>query len=122
MSSEPEVIEFFERLCDAVPELVPLRAEHLKDYGELLGHLLIADVGRWALQALDEDLAGVDRLLAELERSYGEGQEQVNNMIDVSFLEHLIHEPPDSREAQLSRRLPTRLAAEFRQMEDWRPN
>jgi hypothetical protein len=81
--------EFPERLVDAVPEAGAIVEEHLNDQdGELLLHLLVADIRRFVLAAHergDEELTG--RVLAFLDLALTTGDSAVENAIAVSFVE-----------------------------------
>ncbi len=63
--------------------------EHLRDQdGELLLHLLVADLRRFAIATFesgDEDLS--HRLLSAMDIGFREGDEEVENAIAVSFVE-----------------------------------
>ena len=64
--------------------------EHLNDNdGEVLPHPLMSDYERWAEQALHAGEAGVSEFLDVLEDAYRNGGDEVENLISVSFLEHL---------------------------------
>ena len=86
-------------LVDKFPALQPLRQEHLEDqYGEMLPHVLLADVERWVEKQISNtsgiphpDVRGV---LEYLEEGFKSDQGEVNELIAVSFLEHLPR-PPD---------------------------
>jgi hypothetical protein len=73
------------------PWLMPILQEHLDDNeGELLPHLLIAGIERWAEAQLgsgDRDTDQLERVLDYLERAYAE-RVDVQELIYVSFLEH----------------------------------
>lgn len=90
-------VAFIGALVHGRPVLRPLLQEHLDDMGgEVLPHLFVADVERWAeLEAIagrsgpGSDLGAV---LAAIEREYAlEGDSDVGELISVSFLEHLPH-------------------------------
>lgn len=71
-----------------VPEVQRLVGEHLQDYGELLLHLLAADLLRYAIEAFDLGQTDVvPRLLVVLDRALLDGDDYVNNAIAVSFVE-----------------------------------
>ena len=111
---------FFERLERAAPELRSLRSEHEADNnGDLLGHLLIADILRWACAALDSKPGAVDAVLEEIARSLQPGDDPVSSMISVSILENLGQGDP--RELAIRTRLPRKLREELERMESWRP-
>jgi hypothetical protein len=88
-------VAFIGALVHDHPVLRPILQEHLDDMsGEVLPHLLIADVERWAegeaiagRSGLRSDLGAV---LAAIEREFAlEGASDVGELISVSFLEHL---------------------------------
>jgi hypothetical protein len=80
---------FIARLAHAVPELEPLRVEHLAYYEELLPHLLAADVARHATQTYARDgAAAVRPMLAALEAEAGHDP-AVDEVLAASFLEAL---------------------------------
>lgn len=75
-------------------ELRPLLQEHLDDQeGELLPHLFMADIERWLEQEVMnrpvQSAEAVTGVLALLEEAYAAGDQEVNELISVSFLEHL---------------------------------
>jgi hypothetical protein len=111
---------FFERLERVAPELRRLRSEHEADNrGELLGHILIADILRWACAALDSQPDAVDAVLEEMAQSLQPGDDPVSNMISASFLENL--GAYDPRELLIRARLPVKLREGLERMEAWRP-
>ena len=63
--------------------------EHLETYdGELLLHVLIADLRRLAVAWFDEGSTDpMQRLLAVLDAGLAEGDERVENAVAVSFVE-----------------------------------
>jgi hypothetical protein len=85
---------FVERLIEIVPELRPTFNEHVKDNGELLPHVFMGDVTRWAIahaSRLDfQDAVG--RLLNSLEDGLRSGSPEVRELILASFVENLIGE------------------------------
>ena len=93
-------IDFIERLVVRYPGLKPLFDEHVSDnFGEVLPHLFFGDLTRYAL-ALFADVqerTDVDtqaeselrRLLNDLEDAYADAQEEIQELISVSFLENL---------------------------------
>lgn len=92
-----------------------MRSEHEADnYGELLGHLLIADILRWACAALGSQPEAVDAVLEEMARCLHPGDDPVSNMISVSFLENLGWGDP--RELAIRARLPRALCEELERM------
>ncbi|MEI2279048.1 hypothetical protein OHC50_16415 [Paenarthrobacter ilicis] len=75
------------------PHLRPSYEEHLEEnYGELLPHLTIADICRWVVAEQDSDPLRVLQLLSWLEVHFagvGHVMDAVDNVIAVSFIEHL---------------------------------
>jgi hypothetical protein len=97
-------------LAAAAPALADLLAEHRADQGgELLPHLYMADVTRWLAAGVESRL-----VLAVLERHLAEGDEDVQNVIALSFLENLGPEHVSIRAA-----LGPGLRAELDALESW---
>lgn len=89
--------QFVSRLTSAVPESSSTVLEHLDDQdGELLLHLLTADLRRLALGWYEEGQTGaLSRLLDVVEAALREGDEYVTNAIAVSFVDDLGWWEPD---------------------------
>lgn len=90
------ISESGERACleiaEAFPELQPLYAEHLEDYGDGgLPHLFYGDVTRWAEQLTDPKT--IRRFTRFIERQYASGDFYTRNLIYVSLLENLNPHP-----------------------------
>lgn len=110
---QPEAVAFTGALVWTIPELLPELGEHLSDNeGEVLPHVFMAQVERWAEQILTERRPLVERLLEELEKGYDRGGEPVRNLIEVSFVENLPY--PNERSAELRTLLPPRLSSLLR--------
>jgi hypothetical protein len=70
------------------PELMPLLAEHLDDQqGELLPHLLLADISRWFLK--NPTGSEAQAFVHWLESEFARGHSDVQELVSVSFLEML---------------------------------
>ena len=74
--------------------LLPIFQEHLEEQeGEVLPHLFMAEIERWTERAVasgDTARRGqVQSLLDFLETAYLTGEEEIEELISVSFLEHL---------------------------------
>lgn len=84
-------VSFVGVLCRRCRFLLPILDAHLDDQGgEVLPHLFLADVERWAEQALSEGYGDELRLLfTELESEFDGPDEEVREAISASFLEHL---------------------------------
>ena len=102
MAITQEHFALFERLATEVPAIARLRDQHLRDYEELLPHLLMADVARYVASYF-ADATGAQvpppsreelgRTLALIDAAMGSEPEPVRELISVSFLENLEHEP-----------------------------
>lgn len=100
------------------PYLQSIYDEHMEDnYGELLPHLLIADFCRWACASQVSSLDSVKSFLISLEHRFdavGGGGSLVDNLIAVSFIEHL--PLPGEAGADIARLLGPKMKAEYDQL------
>ena len=81
---------FMLRLFAAHPYLSPVIQEHLEDnFGELLSHLLLADVQRWADANFEHNRLEVLDLLAWLEAECLTQDSDIEGLLAVSFLQLL---------------------------------
>lgn len=81
---------FAQDLLAAVPIAQATVDEHLRDNDELLLHLLMADLLRLTVSAHQRnDHDTVQSLLAFVDRALREGDEDVENAVCVSFIEHI---------------------------------
>lgn len=92
-------VVFIHELTTAVPRLKDLLARHVADCGELLPHVYMGDVSRFAIRQHREGVGGasgpravLDVLFTILERAATEGSEDVKELITVSFLENVAEE------------------------------
>jgi hypothetical protein len=77
-------------LAWSIPPLRPVLETHLEDnFGEMLPHLLIADYERWAESAVQAQDPLLMEFLRLLEDAFRSGGPHVQELISVSFLEHL---------------------------------
>ena len=85
---------FTNRLIAQLPELEHVRREHLDDYDELLPHVFLGDVTRFVVLNLPrKDAAGwIDRFLNQIEIGLLSGNDEVGELIAVSFVENLCGE------------------------------
>jgi len=79
-------------LVERHPKLKPLLDEHLADNDELLDHDFFGDVVRWA-ESEQDGSTELSAVLADLDRYWVEGDEDVRNVIGVSFIEPLGSQP-----------------------------
>ena len=95
--------EFVGWLVERHPALASIRDEHLVDNDGLLPHVFFGDVTRYASWLAREgaNATDLDRLLADLDRSLSEGDadDEVENLIWVSFVENAQGVPGDDEEA-----------------------
>ena len=96
-------------LTTAEPALARLQAEHVAENGELLPHVLFGDVTPWIIAH-----APATHVLAILERHMTTGDDDVTNVIALSFLEGL-------EDVGVRAALGPRLAAQLAAMESWTP-
>lgn len=93
-------IDFVDRIVKRFPHLRGMYEEHISDhFGEVLPHLFVGDLANHAvdlfLASAPEDVQGaqarrdLEQLLEFLETAYEEGGEEIEELISVSFLEHL---------------------------------
>jgi len=82
-----------DELAIAHPAVKEMLAEHLDDnYGELLPHVFFGDMVRWVERDAPAD--EIARVLAELDTCFTNGDEEVQNVILVSFVEALGYRSP----------------------------
>lgn len=93
-------INFIEQLVGRYPGLKPIFDEHVSDnFGEVLPHLFFGDLTRYVVAKFTDTQKGAPedakaesdlrRLLNDLENAYADGQEEIQELISVSFLENL---------------------------------
>ena len=91
-----ETESFMHSILRAIPGLSDLFREHEAEYGEMLPHVLLADVTRLALEWGQEAHADsviarapLESLVETLEQAMQSGPESVRELVVVSFLENL---------------------------------
>lgn len=93
MASSPSPIGCIAQLLERVPELRSTYDAHVHDYDELLPHVFFGDVTRYVVQQVRSGEMGpskpVGRLLECLERCMASGDDQVKELVSVSFIENL---------------------------------
>lgn len=117
-------IGFIEKLVGKYPRLKPIFDEHVSDnFGEVLPHLFFGDLTRYivsrflevesrvAPESLDAE-AELRPLLSDLEAAYASGDEEIQELISVSFLENLPR--PDEEASLLRAWLGPELSAQLR--------
>jgi hypothetical protein len=104
-----------------LPEFAAEIDEHVVDNDEVLPHVLFGDLTRFVLDAHmrgDDDL--VRRALAFLDHALREGDDMVQNLVGVSFVENV--GPWDPDQAQFIASWPDALRVEAETQRDWRPS
>jgi hypothetical protein len=95
------------------PELMDDLGEHLADNNrELLPHVFMASVEKWAESLLEGRTSELEALLNFLADGVAGGLESVQNLIDVSFVENLPY--PDEPTAAIRAMLPAELRSLLR--------
>jgi hypothetical protein len=109
---------FVALLAKDAPELHATISEHYADNDELLLHLLLADVLRYAAAAFKRDRDVVRRILDAVDLGLRTGDEYVQNAVAVSFVEHVGAYPDQTRAFIAS--WPAALAAERQRQINYR--
>lgn len=105
---EPEAVAFIGALVWKFPDLMHDFGEHLADNDrEVLPHVFMAQIERWAELLSSKQSPLLERLLDELDRGYEAGGGPVRNLIEVSFVENLPY--PEDPNEELRELLPTHL-------------
>jgi hypothetical protein len=88
----PQTVEAMRAFVAAVPRARPLLDEHLSDnFGELLPHVLMADLRRFFVTAVETgDQDTLERFIAALEVLEASDDPDVRNVAEVSFMEDLV--------------------------------
>ena len=105
----------------ALPEFAAAIDEHVADNDEVLPHVLFGDLSRFVVEAgqrRDDDL--VRRALAFLDAALREGDDAVQNLVGVSFVENV--GPWDRNQADFIESWPDALPMEADRQRDWRPS
>ena len=111
---------FVADLLTRVPEARGVCEEHLDTFGELLLHLLMADLLRFAVECFQvSDRETLDRLLIFIDRSLRHGDSFVENAVQASFIENVGASPEETPEFITS--WPLTLKAERIRQINWRP-
>ena len=112
-------VAFIGALVSEIPQLLPLLQDHLDEQeGEILPHLFMADLERWAEilvnEGSEEQRCELSRFLNCLELAFETRGEEVQELISASFLEHLPR--PEKQGAELRALLGPSLAAELEKL------
>lgn len=102
-----KTVAFVRSLVERFPRLVGLLDEHIEDnFGEILPHLFFGDLTRYVVSLFLAARDGGDKstrqelraILDFLEQSYASADDEVQELISVSFLEHLPRADEDGYE------------------------
>jgi hypothetical protein len=82
------------QLLERVPELRAVYDEHVHDYDELLPHVFLGDVTRYVVQQVRSgettlSTERIRRILESVEQYLASGDEEVEELVWVSFAENL---------------------------------
>ncbi len=119
--------EFVYALAKRFTDLAPILKDHAEFYGEVLPHIFFYDLTQWLLSLLESG-AGTDArerrqrlqdVLDTLEKTFANGNDQVKELISVSFLENLPNAGEDGSEIRLM--LGPALTEELRKIEEFEP-
>jgi hypothetical protein len=109
-----------ERLRAVLPEFGDTIDEHIVDYDDVLAHVLFGDLTRFVLDARqrgDDEL--VARCLAFLDQAMRDGDDQVVNLVQVSFVENI--GPWNDDIAAFVESWPEPLKREVERQRNWKP-
>lgn len=112
---------FWSDLLRAVPAFRPDYDDHVRDNDEVLSHVLMGDLTRFFLKArADGDGEAVAACVAQLDRAIRTGDEDVQNVVCVSFLESLPWPGEPDHDAVRATLSPALVSA-WDEMINWRP-
>jgi len=120
-------VDLISRIVEVCPSFVAQVEEHYADNGELLCHILIADLGRLVagyFTGKTNIIVGpptereLRAILAVLDSALIDADENAQNAIAASFVEHIWIEPYF---AELEPMLGPNLSAEVVRQRNWRP-
>ncbi len=84
------VADFVSRLASTSTEMAELYRDHLADQGELLPHVLMGAITRVVIASAGTEQAHwLSQLLEQLEGGLASGDEDIVELIGVSFVENL---------------------------------
>jgi hypothetical protein len=84
------VADFVRRLASMSPVLTDVYRQHLADQGDLLPHVLMGDITRAAIAGANDRKANwLPTLLEQLEAGLASGDDDIVELIGVSFVENL---------------------------------
>jgi hypothetical protein len=89
-----QVADFVERLISASPEVASVHRQHIADQGEILPHVLMAEITRLVIASTScgRSAEWRTKLLQQLESGLVSGSGEVAELVAVSFVENLCGE------------------------------
>jgi hypothetical protein len=111
---------FATEIANHFRSLGPVLAEHKRDnFGSILPHVFLWDVTRWIVGLVTvattaevlRNKKELTSVLSYLERAYRSGDEELQELISVSFLEHLPR--PGERGAEIRQMVGSALSAQL---------
>ncbi|REJ67372.1 MAG: hypothetical protein DWQ31_11360 [Planctomycetota bacterium] len=89
--------DLFRRVLNELPEVKPLYDRHLERFGYILPHELMSDLFDWYESELAESRNDrAELLLAILDEYYRRHDEEIEELISVSFLEYIAYRCPSN--------------------------
>jgi hypothetical protein len=93
MNDSRKLEDFVAELLVHVPELRSVYDEHINDNDELLPHMFLGDVTRYVVRQVEDNAIdtsqSVSRILCLFENEIVNANEDIQELISVSFLENL---------------------------------
>jgi hypothetical protein len=114
-------LSWIQSLISEFPGIEPVYEDHVRDFDELLPHLLFGDVVRWVERLYEAgDHSTIKAFVARMESDYPTLDPACRNLVDVSFAEDLPY--PGTRGAEIALWLGPNLRREYERghhLEKW---
>ncbi len=113
---------FADGLCATIPGFHLLYEEHIRDYDEVLPHVLLGDLVRFLTAEVEshgDASAAVKPAMVLLERAMGSREPRIQELVAVSFLENL--DPEHSSFSALRTLFGPRLEEQYQRIRAERP-
>ena len=88
-SVSQSTVSFVMKLVRTFPDLQGALDEHLVDFDDMLPHLFMSDVARWAESRWQANTPELKKFAALISSAYRYGHSDVQNLLYVSFFEDL---------------------------------
>ena len=87
------IADFVDQLTSISRELTEVRRQHFADQGELLPHVLMGEITRLVIKNVGrEQVDWLPKLLQQLEVGLESGNDDIAELVGVSFVENLVGE------------------------------